>query len=577
VRRLYWLVVPGALALYLFTRQPVVGLIDSGELAAGANLLNILHPTGYPLYTVIGRLATLVPLGSVYDRVSALSAVLAAGGVGLTMLFLRRLGCSALSAGVGTALLAVALPVWEAGVEVEVHALTLVLIADLWLAAAGRARSLLLAAFLAGLVLTNHMSALAAVAGAAAVLAVRARRLPARHLLLLLALFLLGLSPYLFLILRARAGPLLPWGNPVILERFWWHVTGRQYQVWMFSQSFAEVLANAGRGALLLAWGLGWVLVPLIGVGLRRLWHTRRALAIGLLLSALLAFGYAVNYSIPDIEAYYLPCLLALVALAAVGVDALAGRLRRWRLLLWAVPAAMLVINLAPADRRDHYVALDATMNAFESAEPNATILTEFWDVYAPGLYLQHVEGVRPDIWYVDKELLRRSWYFDYLRRAYPGLLENSEDELARYLRHLDDFEHGRLRDPAAIQAAFVRLISSFVENNPDRPAYATFPREQDLDARNILPGWLWLARGTLYELRPDYLVGEFDCERLRVRLPRHPDGRTRATIARYAILARERARLLTALGREEEAAAVVDWYRRSFAEYDARRRETGR
>jgi hypothetical protein len=43
------MVVPAALGVYLCTMAPVVGLIDSGELAVGCRLLNILHPTGYPL------------------------------------------------------------------------------------------------------------------------------------------------------------------------------------------------------------------------------------------------------------------------------------------------------------------------------------------------------------------------------------------------------------------------------------------------------------------------------------------------------------------------------------------------
>jgi len=596
---LYWLVVPGALALYLLTRQPAVGLIDSGELAAGCHLLNILHPTGYPLYTLIGRLATLVPLGSVYDRVSVLSAFLAAGGVALVMLFLRRLGCSDLAAGVGAALVGVALPVWSVSVDVEVHALTLMLIGGLWLvAAAGEAAPLALAGFLGGLALTNHMSALAAVAGAAVAVVVgrwpgrpgtRARAQTGEGLgtrshfggprmghvprragrapvwVMAAALFLLGLSPYLFLVLRARAGPLLAWGNPVNLERLWWHVTGKQYQVWMFSLSAREVMANAGRGATLVARGLGWVLVPLVFAGFARLWRRRRGLALGLGVTAVLSFGYAVNYSIPDIEAYYLPCLVALAALAAVGIDVVAKRLGRWRHVAWLVPAAMLALNLPAANRHDDFVALDGARNTLASADANAIILTEFWDVYAPVLYLQQVEGARPDAWVIDKELLRRSWYFGYLRRAYPGLLERSEAELARYLRYLDEFEHGTLRDPAGIQQAYVALITSFVERNPDRPAYATFPRGQDADSRQVLPGRNWLARGLVFELRPDSLTLPFDYAGLAVRRPAHPDARTRANLARYRAFAAERARLLAALGREGEATAVTDWYRREF------------
>ena len=84
-----WLVVPAVFTVYILTLSPTVGLIDSGELAAGCYLLNILHPTGYPLYTMLGRLATLVPVAGVVNRVAALSALLAAAGWGLGPVFIE--------------------------------------------------------------------------------------------------------------------------------------------------------------------------------------------------------------------------------------------------------------------------------------------------------------------------------------------------------------------------------------------------------------------------------------------------------------------------------------------------------
>ena len=70
-RHWVWFVVPLVFAVYLVTLSPTVGLIDSGELAAGCHLLNILHATGYPLYTMLGRVASLVPLASRTIRVTA--------------------------------------------------------------------------------------------------------------------------------------------------------------------------------------------------------------------------------------------------------------------------------------------------------------------------------------------------------------------------------------------------------------------------------------------------------------------------------------------------------------------------
>ena len=52
---------------------------DSGELVTAVYLLGIPHPTGYPLYVLLGKLWTLVlPLGSIAWRMSLFSAAAAA-------------------------------------------------------------------------------------------------------------------------------------------------------------------------------------------------------------------------------------------------------------------------------------------------------------------------------------------------------------------------------------------------------------------------------------------------------------------------------------------------------------------
>ena len=47
---------------YLFTIAPGVVQIDSGELATVQATLGIAHPTGYPLFTLIGYLFLKLPL-----------------------------------------------------------------------------------------------------------------------------------------------------------------------------------------------------------------------------------------------------------------------------------------------------------------------------------------------------------------------------------------------------------------------------------------------------------------------------------------------------------------------------------
>jgi hypothetical protein len=61
------------LSVYLLTLAPTVQFIDSGELAVVCKTLGIAHPTGYPLYTLLGRLFSLLPSGDIIFRVSQMS------------------------------------------------------------------------------------------------------------------------------------------------------------------------------------------------------------------------------------------------------------------------------------------------------------------------------------------------------------------------------------------------------------------------------------------------------------------------------------------------------------------------
>ncbi|MFH1314061.1 MAG: DUF2723 domain-containing protein, partial [Candidatus Eisenbacteria bacterium] len=63
--------------LYTQGVQRTVGKGDSAEFAVASYTLGIPHPSGYPLYTWLGKLFTLLPFGSVAWRVNLMSAVFA--------------------------------------------------------------------------------------------------------------------------------------------------------------------------------------------------------------------------------------------------------------------------------------------------------------------------------------------------------------------------------------------------------------------------------------------------------------------------------------------------------------------
>src|SRR6266446_9241845 len=117
--------------LYFLTaaRDIVVG--DSPELIMAAVTLGVAHAPGYPLFTMIGHLFSLLPFGAIPFRVNLLSVVCDALAVGVIYLAAVRLTKSQLAAAVAALLLAVNSNFWQWSLAAEVFPLNNLLAAIL--------------------------------------------------------------------------------------------------------------------------------------------------------------------------------------------------------------------------------------------------------------------------------------------------------------------------------------------------------------------------------------------------------------------------------------------------------------
>lgn len=351
-------------------------------------------------------------------------------------------------------------------------------------------RLLIGAALLAGLGLGNHLTLLffAAAVVLAAWLEEGVEFWRRRRLLMLTGAFVLGLSVYLYLPLRAAVNPPFNWGNPDSLVRFWRHVSGKQYQV-NFDPSPSTWIEQA-RFFLPRLWRefspLPLFLAPL---GLYRLFHRCRPLAWGSSGSALVATFYALSYNIAEDQETYsmLFFLLALVwigqgmAQALEWLSQVGSQLRSW--LQPVLAGVFLLLILWPllghwphCDRRSYTYAEAYARDVLDNLPPNALVLTRDWNLFAPAYYLQQVEGVRPDVVLVDQELLRRTWYLDTLERRYPWLAQEARQALEAYRVELVKFEEGQDYAFDTIQSRFQGLGNTLLEAALDqgRPAFVT-------------------------------------------------------------------------------------------------------
>src|SRR2546423_1839192 len=146
--------------LYFLTaaREIIVG--DSPELITAAATLGVAHPPGYPLFTMLGHLFSMVPLGSIPFRVNLLSVVCDAFTVGLIYLTAWRLTKSQLASAVAGLLLATTPTFWSWSLAAEVFSLNNLLVASaiyslvVWQERPDNRLPFLAASFLFGLGLT---------------------------------------------------------------------------------------------------------------------------------------------------------------------------------------------------------------------------------------------------------------------------------------------------------------------------------------------------------------------------------------------------------------------------------------
>lgn len=496
---------------YYATLCPTVEFIDSGELALVCQNLGIAHPTGYPLYAVLGRLAVILLSGSLIFKVNFLSLIFTSLSVGFFLLLITEL----LQVGIhyriwkmiillSAAVFAGFTPLWWAqGTTNEVYSLNLLLTSiSIWSLVKYlrggnfRFRWLILSVYTLGLSFANHLSAIYLIPGFLYIFIIQLlkKRIGWRDLRALPAFLLGPLTLYLLLPLRSLHSPFLNWGgvsNPYFFIK---HVTGWQYRVWMFSESgsglqrLGDNVVEAGRIVLT---QLGWAGSVLAAIGIVTTLSKHRQFGVFAILALIMNFIYATNYQISDIETYFLPMVMLLcifiasalfqISLAVLRESAAAGWLKYLvTLLILALPVSNILRNIQSSDRSQRTFAERGASDIMEQMRPGGLAIIENWDFYSPWLYLRYAEDRYQDKTMLDKELMRRSWYIGFIERMYPRLYERSRAEFEAFLHQVEPFEKNKSFDPAVIDAAYYGMLKAVVEHeSAGRTVYTNVTADQ--------------------------------------------------------------------------------------------------
>lgn len=427
-----------ALLVYGYTLAPTVTGEDSGELIGAAWTLGVPHPPGYPVWTLLAHAFTWIPFGSVGWRVNLLSAVCAAATVSLLVLIGSTVTRHRLASFTAAMIFAFSRIFWEQAMIAEVYALNTLFIALLLLIGlrgfrGERPGSLWAYALLAGAGTGVHNTLIlllpfwALLAWYQITPAMRRSRIVYAGSI---AFFTAGLLVHTYLPLAARHDPGVNWGNPDTLAR-WMAVLQRDQFAFMIDQ----YPRSLGRfGGQLATMGLFWFrdflgLGAIIGLwGGALLFQRNRFLAVFLVLSALasvVSITWMQNFEqsrewLWVMRVFLLPAELITAIGIACALAWGAENRTRLRAFTGGLAVATLLLSLgihSVQSKRNYTYAEDYARNILATLPADAIYVPGADHQAFPVMYLQVVEGLRPDV-----TLLRKYGYFDV--ESVPGLAE---------------------------------------------------------------------------------------------------------------------------------------------------------
>ncbi len=595
-----------AAAGYFVTLCPTVYVGDSGELATAAYYLGIPHSPGYPLYCLIGYIFTHLPYAAdIGFKMNVMSATFAWATVLMLYLIVYHFTRTPY-VGFSVSLAYAFSPIfWSQAVVAEVYSLNTFLTAlalyfmcrwvekrqDYWL---------YLASFIMGLAVTNHQLSflllptglymlwlfgkpkklfepfiiaivVAGVAGlilyfvrhavswplmliiASMVFFISSTKKPLKFWLITAGLYILGLSVYLYLPIRAAADPVLNWGNPETFGAFFETVlkpAGSQtdrgdrlghfiHVLYLWTIQFGPSIKWGGMTyPIPIIWAFGiWGIYKGLSTG----WRMARVFILFMLINAgtIIFLSRPTQQELIIVGVYYLPAFLVFAVFMATGLrewliyflKAFGEKKRTVLLLLVILILVMIPIyqfrqNLPDTDRSGDYYARDYGTALLTSLPPDSILIVNWDDIFTLW-YLQMVEKVRPDVIPVLADLpigtsgnYWGNWYFKDLEEEHPAIFDGYQLEDNMYLTReeaIEAFVTANLNRGREVYFSFYGLGYDFAlfdfKVYPKGPVYVARNEEYNLvDLVESQQAWERLIGNfrNLYTYR-DHMISEED------------------------------------------------------------------
>ena len=435
------------LVIYILTLCPTVPGGDSSELITVAYTLGIAHPPGYPLFTLLGKLFTFIPYGSVAWRVNFFSAFCDTMAAVFIFLAVVRWSRNVWAGFLAGGLFAFSPLIWRYAVIAEVFALNnffaalmIYLVIRYW--QQKEIHIAYLGAFLLGLGLTNHQTLL--FYGLPLVLFVwwvsKGELLKLKRFGTMAVLFFAGLSPYLYLSIASLRIPEVSWGNSSSLYGLFTHITRKEYGTFqLFADDKAATplkgvfyyLAHLPNqllyvGVLLAIFGLIHALKKEKGLGFT--WWCLISFSFYVVVFHIMANLPLDDKLHFDVHTRFWQMANVMIFIwVGIGSAALLSKLPKFQTAAGAVLALGLIFGQVYSHYEEEDQSQNRTFEHFARATlaklPKKALLFVAGDIMSnPTRYLQHCEGFRKDLMIIDRELLKAPWYKRVVQKHFPSV-----------------------------------------------------------------------------------------------------------------------------------------------------------
>jgi tetratricopeptide (TPR) repeat protein len=496
--------------------HPVFKNNDSPETTAAVFTLGIGHPPGYPLFALAAKIFTLVPAANPAFRVNIFSVFLSM--MVLIQAFLGMLKVTALVkrpedpvtpvyALCILPVVAFSLIFWNQAIEAKggIYMLNLLFfsaVVNLWLDLNQRfhIRYFYMGAFIYGLSLSNHWPSMIILMPVLLYYcAVNFKRLKPRRIAAIVFFFLAGLSAYIYLPIRAAAGPVLDWGNPVDLKSVIWVILRKGYAGPMAPST--EAYMYMIREYVMFSIRNYSILLLLAAAGAAVVFKRSRRDFIVLASAYILIVGIVVFYNVSKkdvlwiMDIFLMPAQYVLALFMAAGLKYLWDKTEDTRaktVLAAAIVAAfafMASSNSLQDNNSGDYLSYDYGKNILKTM-PEGSLYIPDGDYNAmPVYYIQEIEGKRKDIKFIAASFLIFQWGVDFFQKQYGAMdglkagarSENVKKIVDKYAGTGGIFISNYFQDPIGFDARFNRfqdgLLTRLSTSKPDIDAsvYKTY------------------------------------------------------------------------------------------------------